>query len=262
MADGRFVQDVIKAPLLSALLLLLPELIVIQTGLFNNVVTELGYDSYAEKPIYDVMPGNLLVNLGYLAVGIYWLRYYGALAPKALSLRTVLSGSVFAWLSVVYTFIQSYRILYQSQASAVLDQWITLTIFCHVMTWAAGVEDVECYNLLCYTASFLSYFLTLLLDVGFELALGLHVVIVILLAVRRQGKYGDSDSRAVFIKALLCCVGFVVLKVLDLPLADYWSPNVLSGHFLSKLCDVGQMYYVVKLVNSWDLNKIKAEKVE
>lgn len=258
MADGRFVQDVIKAPLLSALLLILPQLIVIHTGIFDNVVTELGFESYAEKPIYDIMPGNLIVNLGYLAIGVYWLRYYGNLAPKALSLRTVLSGSVFSWLSVIYTFIQSYRILYQSQDSAVLDQWITLTIFCHVGTWVAGIDDSECYNLLCYTASFLSYFLALLTPIGFELALALHVVLVIVLACKAQGQYGDSESRAVFIKALVCCAGFVVLKVLDLPLADYWTPNVLSGHLLSKVCDVGQIFFVVELVNRWD----KATKAE
>jgi len=275
--SGRFVQDVTKAPLLSALLLILPELLVIETGLFDNVITELGYDSYAEHPhslpwlpSCVKMPGNLAVNLGYFILGVHWLCYYGNLAPKRLSLRTVLSGSVFSWLSVLYSFIQGYRILYQSQASAVLDPWITLTIFCHVMTWMIGVEECgndgnqgkECNIVLLYAASFISYFLSLLLDTGFELALAVHVLIVIVTAVRLQGKYGDVQSRAMFIKALLCCAGFVILKVLDLPLAQYWTPNVVSGHFLSKLCDVGQMYYVVVLVNRWDENKIKGLKVE
>jgi len=274
---GRFVQDVTKAPLLSALLLILPELLVIETGLFDNVITELGYEAYAERPhslpwlpSCVKMPGNLAVNLGYFILGVHWLCYYGNLAPKTLSLRTVLSGSVFSWLSVLYSFIQGYRILYQSQASAALDQWITLTIFCHVMIWMIGVEECgndgnhgkECNTVLLYAASFISYFLSLLLDTGFDLALAAHVLIVIVTAVRLQGKYGDVQSRAMFIKGLLCCAGFVILKVLDLPLAAYWTPNVVSGHFLSKVCDVGQMYYVVVLVNRWDENKIKSLKVE
>jgi hypothetical protein len=56
-------------------------------------------------------------------------------------------------------------------------------------------------------------------------------------------------SRAVvqFIYAVASCTAFVVLKLLDHHLAtQHPGFKIVSGHFLSKLGDIGQIYFALK----------------
>jgi hypothetical protein len=180
-------------------------------------------------------------------------------------------ASMFGWMSVIYGPIQLHRILSQSYSSAVLDQWITLPIFAWVVVWARhlsaesetgdsqteqgsaiateGVTSDSCpltvTDLAIMTGSVASYGLVLLLDYGFEVALGCHIAAAVGAAVccyRRQAPI--PAARRAFIKGAFCCAGFVGLKLLDQQLANlhpFFSR--VSGHFLSKICDVLQIHY-------------------
>ena len=237
---------------------------VIQTGVFDSVMTELGFDTYAEEPIlftflpFQVMPMNTLINFGYFLVGLCWYNTFIKLDDFI--------GESFCWYSMIYCFIQLVRMLYQTQRSAVLDQWVTTTIFCHVLVWIISVPCdgpvsrflSKLHPAVIVLVSFMSYFASLISDIGFDVALVVHIVLVICVGIEALKARGDAQSRSTFYRAILCCVGFVVLKLADLPLRDYWTPNCISGHFLSKICDVAQIHYAAKLV--WSLNLVQQIK--
>ena len=239
----------------------------INTGLYDDVSTELGYEMYAEK-IYSIpgipinMPMNTLINFGYLAVGVYWLRLF--------ILRKDFFGESFSWYSIIYTFIQLYRIVFQTQRSAVLDQWITTTIFSHVLVWVTrnqltGIITSTVQGLGCKVVilvSLLSYSLSLVSLIGFDVSLVMHIFIVVWAAYEVQVSNGNNKTFNSFIKAIMCCFGFVVLKLADLPLREFWTPNCLSGHFLSKICDIGQIYYVAQFVYFIQINKLRQNNVD
>ena len=255
---------VLKA-LLYVLIATLLHIVLINTGWFDRVTTELGYEMYAEKvdsvPFLQFpMPMNTLVNLGYAYAGAAWLPTFSA--------ANDFWGMSFCWYSIVYSVIQSARIVYQTQRTAVLDQWITTTIFCHVTLW---ITSLHCGGVVTRTItsfsrktilllSFLSYFFSLYSPIGFDIALGIHMVIAVGAGYEAHLARGSDHSAAVFRKAVLCCVGFVVLKLADLPLREYWTPNCLSGHFLSKICDVGQIYYAAELTYVLNVKQIERFK--
>lgn len=232
----------------------LAHIVLINTGWFDSVTTELGYEMYAERvhslpfPSLPPMPFNTLVNAGYFIVGAAWL--------PALTRSRDEQGQEFCWYSMFYSGIQLARIVLQTQRAAVLDQWITTTIFCHVTLWISshpcGGVVTRSLNLvprpLLLLLSFFSYFLALLFPIGFDISLAAHILLAVTVGLEAHNSRGNSRSSLIFGKAVASCVGFVVLKVLDLPLKEYWTPNCVSGHFLSKLCDVGQIYYAAELV--------------
>ncbi|KAL5264964.1 hypothetical protein ACHWQZ_G005909 [Mnemiopsis leidyi] len=228
-------------------------ILLINTGWFDHVITELGYEMYAEKvnsvPVLPFpMPFNTLINLGYTLAGAVWLPTFRKTGD--------FWGESFCWYSIVYSFIQLARIVYQTQRTAVLDQWITTTIFCHVTIWVTSLPSggvvtnfIRSFSRpVVLLVSFLSYFLSLYIEIGFDVALAVHMVVAVRAGYEAHLVRGNEQSGAVFGKACVCSVGFVVLKLADLPLRDYWTPNCLSGHFLSKICDVGQIYYAAELV--------------
>jgi hypothetical protein len=63
--------------------------------------------------------------------------------------------------------------------------------------------------------SVINYSLTLFTDVGFEIALAVHITIAVVGAVQAYQKYPSSDCKYLFIMSLLSCAGFVGLKLLD-----------------------------------------------
>lgn len=237
---------------------------IIKTGLYDDVYTDLGYENYAERidsipgtPV--AMPMNTLVNIGYLAVGLYWLRVFIPLKD--------FYGESFSWYSIVYSIIQLSRILLQTQESAVLDQWITTTIFSHVLIWIASTHcsagiitnAVQALgNKLVILLSLISYSLSLFFTLGFDASLTVHILLVIGAVLEVQLSHGNSDTMNSLVKALICCAGFVVLKVADLPLREFWTPNCISGHFLSKICDIGQIYYAAQF--SYSLKNYSSRK--
>jgi len=227
----------------------------ILTGWFDRVTTELGYEMYAERvdsvPFLPFpMPMNTLINFGYAYAGLSWLPTF--------SKASDLWGESFCWYSIFYSMMQLARIVYQTQRTAVLDQWITTTIFCHVTLWIISLPSCDGIIIRSLRSlnqrailmvSFLSYFLSLCSEIGFDIALVVHMLVAVRVGYEAHLSGGNDFSGAVFRKAFLCCLGFVVLKVADLPLREYWTPNCFSGHFLSKICDVGQIYYVAEFVH-------------
>jgi hypothetical protein len=154
---------------------------------------------------------------------------------------------VFYNMTVSYGFIQLARILLQTRSSAVLDQWYTLPFFMFVYLAAQNFRG-KCTRKDFYTmmlASVASYSITFFTPVGFEIALGCHIVLATVGASLVYKQYGKSEGRRSFCFALLSCAGFVVLKLLDHWLAEqHWIFMYVSGHFLSKVCDVLQIHYV------------------
>ncbi|XP_061102666.1 transmembrane protein 187 [Conger conger] len=217
------------------------------SGIFNSVQVDLTYDHYAERtvdylPAFLAMPFNSLVNLGYIAMGIYWLlQRVGDREDK----NAAYVKDVFAVMAIMYAPVQWVRLTSLSRLPAVLDQWFTLPIFAWVPVWCRFVTHGwrPRYALAVELGSLLSYGLALVQHRGFEVALGCHVAFAVTEGVRVQRRFGDALSRRYLALAVLSCCGFVALKLLDHPMAQYRPFQYLTGHFWSKVCDVYQFHY-------------------
>lgn len=218
--------------------------------LFDAVAVDLSYDHYAEQrvehfPAFLAMPCNSLVNLLYVLTGIYWLLRD---TDKVESEQGRYLRQVFAFMSIFYAPVQWVRLALLQRAPAVLDQWVTLPIFAWVLVWIGFIERGPAgwrvwHAALLELLSFLSYGLALLHERGFAAALGAHVLLAVYKAVRVQLTHGNGRTRRYFLFAVLSCCGFVVLKLLDLPLAQYRIFQRLTGHFWSKVCDASQVHF-------------------
>lgn len=220
---------------------------VANTGLFHAVPVDLSYDHYAEKrvdflPVFLAMPFNSLVNVFYVCVGVYWLRWRGA------DTHSRYMKDVFAFMALFYGPVQWTRLAVLRRVPAVLDQWLTLPIFAWVPVWIGFIERGPAKWRARHAAalelcSILSYGLTMAHARGFEAALGCHVALAVYRGVRVQVAHGDGRTRGYLLLALLSCAGFVILKLLDLWLARYRVFQILTGHFWSKVCDVLQFNF-------------------
>ncbi|XP_042562482.1 transmembrane protein 187 [Clupea harengus] len=220
--------------------------ILANSGLFDNVLVDLTYDHYAEKivewlPAFLAMPFNCLVNLGYIIMGTFWLLKRIASRDS----RECYFKDVFALMAILYGPIQWIRLSSLSRTPAILDQWFTLPIFAWVPVWCHFIEHgwSPRYVLLAESVSILSYTLALFHDLGFETALAFHVAGAVLTGVRIQRSHGDATSFRYLVLAVLSCSGFVVLKLWDFSLAQYWLFQNLTGHFWSKICDILQFHF-------------------
>ncbi|KAM6977930.1 transmembrane protein 187 [Aplochiton taeniatus] len=217
------------------------------TNIFNNVVVDVTYDHYAEKPVdtlpfFLAMPFNSIVNLGYICMGLYWLFQRDNYQKDVAGLYM---KDVFALMAIGYGPIQWVRLSTLRHTPAVLDQWFTLPIFAWVPVWIHFIEHGwrPGYAAAVELCSVLSYALALVHDLGFDVALVCHVAMALLKGVRVQVRHGDAHSRRYFCLAALSCSGFVILKLLDHTLAHYRPFQHLTGHFWSKVCDVLQFHY-------------------
>lgn len=270
----------VTASVLNALLQVLFGAVIIAcpvlfSNLFNDVSTDLDLNHYAERagwagrylPAWLPLPANTFVNIGYIVIGLFWIARVRQL-NKVLRPRDKMNARsavdvcynfyVFAWMSVIYGPVQCLRIMTRSHWSAVLDQWYTLPIFAWVAVWSIDICWPTSRTNLWTTrtvaimlASVLSYLLALRYQIGFEFALAIHIPVVVALSWRAHLISGTSSRQEridAYVKALLCCAGFVVLK-----LADHWLAahvpslfTILSGHFWSKIADFMQIHYVCK----------------
>ncbi|KAM4585578.1 transmembrane protein 187 [Odontesthes bonariensis] len=220
------------------------------TNLFREVEVDLTYEHYAEKvvdsmPAFLAMPCNSLVNLAYVFMGLYWLLWHRGVKEAE---RSRYMREVFALMAVFYAPVQWTRLATLRRAPAVLDQWFTLPIFAWVPVWIDLIESLTAKWRASHAAtlelcSVVSYGLALAHERGFEVALGCHVAVAIYKAVRVQLTHGDSHTGGYFLLAALSCAGFVVLKLLDHWLAQFWLFQRLTGHFWSKVCDVLQFHF-------------------
>ncbi|KAG9333254.1 hypothetical protein JZ751_012908 [Albula glossodonta] len=217
------------------------------SGIFNSVLVDLTYDHYAERkvdflPGFLAMPFNSLVNLGYIAMGIYWLFQHTEHGGDS---GAAYVKDVFASMAIAYAPVQWVRLATLGQLPAVLDQWFTLPIFAWVPVWCRfAVQGWRPhYALAVELCSLFSYALTLVHDRGFEVALGCHITFAVAEGVGAQRRFGDAVSLRYLVLAMLSCCGFVALKLLDHPLARYPAFQHLTGHFWSKVCDILQFHY-------------------
>ncbi|XP_028999892.1 transmembrane protein 187 [Betta splendens] len=220
------------------------------TNLFDSVAVDFSYEHYAERrverlPAVLAMPCNCLVNLAYVCVGLYWLRWRGSGAETE---QETYMRHVFAFMAMFYAPVQWTRLALLRRAPAVLDQWVTLPIFAWVPIWIRFIERGPAKWRASHAAalelcSLLSYGLALVHERGFELALGCHVALALYEAVRVHATRGDARTRTHLALAALSCAGFVVLKLLDHWLAAWPLFQRFSGHFWSKVCDVLQFHF-------------------
>lgn len=224
------------------------------TPIFDSIENvEMGFEHYAEKQSSFAakyfpslrMPLNTFVNVGYVVVGIYWLL-------KIYSLQTVLQPKeqycfrVFAWMSTVYGSVQCLRIYTQLRFFALLDQWLTLPIF----AWFYIIGHVIKYKwnaklfIAIIAASSCSYFLSNFFFRGFEVALSIHIICDVAIALSLYKQYHSPRVTMLFFLTLFACGGFVVLKLADFELLKYGDIFAfVSGHFLSKICDILQIHW-------------------
>ncbi|KAK3102753.1 hypothetical protein FSP39_013667 [Pinctada imbricata] len=249
--------------------------VVTYIGTFDHVTTELGSDHYAEKcpeflskfvPESFTMPMNTLVNIGYIMVG----AYYSAVASvrskqQVFSAQDCFMFYLFNFGAAFYGVIQTLRILTQMHKFAVMDQWYTLPLFNFVFIWSKSLtaNPQPTQSALIMALSLTSYCLAVWTEIGFEIALAFHIFVAVIGGVTAYRKFPATSAPRTFFGALLSCVGFVVFKLLDLELPKYHSLfTFISGHFISKIADILQIYYVNVYFEALTLhkNKLKAQK--
>ncbi|CAG5928780.1 unnamed protein product [Menidia menidia] len=227
------------------------------TNLFSHVEVDLDYDHYAEKivdslPAFVAMPFNSVVNLGYVFLGLFWLRRKSRVGETD---ESRYMREVFALMALFYAPVQWTRLATLRRPPAVLDQWFTLPIFAWVPAWIDFIERLPAkwrgsHAAALELCSVLSYGLALAHERGFELALALHVALAVYKGVRVQLTHGDGRTRRHLLLAVLSCAGFVALKLLDHWLARFWLFQRLTGHFWSKVCDVLQFHFSFRFLTT------------
>ncbi|XP_037367662.1 transmembrane protein 187 [Talpa occidentalis] len=230
----------------------------IRAGVFAGVSVQVGYEHYAEAPVPGLpaglaMPFNSLVNLAYVLLGLYWFwRSAGGPGSPAEPPRLRYLKNVFAVMALLYGPVQWLRIGTQARPAALLDQWVTLPIFAWPVVWCLYLDRGwrPCLFLAIEALSLSSYGLALLHPRGFEVALGAHIAAAVGQALHAHGRRGSASSGTYLALAMLCCLGFVGLKLCDHELAQWRLFRRLTGHFWSKVCDVLQFHFAFLFLTS------------
>ncbi|EDO49776.1 predicted protein, partial [Nematostella vectensis] len=224
-------------------------------GVLDRAKVELGFEHYTEKADPNSMlkmPANALVNFGYLILGIYWILVTKKTQQKLK--EEAFFYYVFSWLAVFYSAVQFGRIVTQTRVFAILDQWLTLPFFAWVVCWNEYVYRDYLWQssrfMFIMRLSILSYAAALFHDQGFEFSLGLHILAAVAYSVRTQTRIGNKTSLKYFVYACVSCSGFVFLKLADHYLGQFDIFQRFSGHFWSKIADIGQIYCVLKYFQS------------
>lgn len=216
----------------------------------KSVHVEVGFHHYAEMvdPTSLLkMPFNSLVNIGYIVIGIYWFIKVGHLS---LSNDIVYYFDMFSLMSIAYGPIQFLRIVTQQRLFAILDQWFTLPIFawaCLFGIFATNQKQHTRLESFILLISITSYGFAFITQYGFEIVLGMHIICTIVIGIHCQYKAGSLKSFKLLMYAVICCIGFILLKVYDLHFRQkHWIFKRISGHFLSKICDILQIHFVAE----------------
>ncbi|XP_046358232.2 transmembrane protein 187-like isoform X2 [Haliotis rufescens] len=247
---------------------------IIYNGFFDSVLIELGFQHYAEKPSnfnmffpsFVKMPLNTAVNVGYIFLGAYWCAITTICREN--NVINDFDAFIFYLFNIMagfYGAVQALRIITQIHGFGVMDQWSTLPFFMVVVIW--GIYTKWGWNvplfLFLIIVSLASYSLTLFTPIGFEIALGIHVVLAVTGALIGYSKYPCRNARHYFVLALLSCAGFIGLKLLDFELVKYHEIfNKVSGHFLSKIADIMQIHYVNEYFRSLVIQRFLLQKAK
>ena len=230
---------------------------------------ESGFEHYAEKQPQLVahvfpalkMPLNTFVNVGYVVVGLYWL-YKVQRLHRFFSKPQSYCFNVFAWLSTFYGPVQLLRIYTQHRTFGILDQWYTLPIFAwfFILAYTIAYNWSSKLSLVLILLSSASYFCVFMFEKGFEFVLALHILGDIVIAVLLLRRYNSSRLINLFFCTLLACAGFVCLKLADFELLRLGNIfSIISGHFLSKICDVLQIHFSLEFFSEIILQKQKRQ---
>ena len=216
----------------------------------RSVHVEVGFHHYAEMvdPTSLLkMPFNSLVNIGYIAMGIYWfikIRYL------SLSKDIAYYFDMFSLMSIAYGPIQFLRIVTQDRLFAILDQWFTLPMFAWVCLFGIFATSqkqnitLESFILLISVTSYGFAFIT---QYGFEITFGLHTICTVVVGIQCQYISGSWKSFKPLMFVVICFLGFILLKVYDLDIRQkHWIFKRISGHFLSKICDILQIHFAAE----------------
>ena len=273
MSEHTMFPSVMLRSLFAVLILTAVMSYAVYQDYFPGVKVDLGTEHYAEVtlpalkqklPKWVKMPFNTVVNIGYVLFGAAWAGYSSAaFADKQIRETDTLFFYVFNFLACCYGPIQLLRILTQLYAFAVLDQWYTLPFFMWVLVWGLyfdkGWSQFRALGL--GMLSVASYCLTLFHSEGFEICLGIHILLAIYGAVIAWRKFPSSKVGPAFIGAVISCSGFVILKLLDHELVKYHRIfQYVSGHFLSKIFDIFQIHFVNKYFLTITLAAIADQK--
>ena len=242
--------------------------VVLLTGsLMDNVHVNLGLQHYSESlsllsTAFLPMPLNTIVNVGYVAVGVFWIRHvHSLLTGGAISVDDAYLMFVLAWMLVLYGPVQFVRIVTHWRVAGILDQWYTLPIFawvgvsCREIGRPCGRCNIWSVGII-MAVSVASYGLTLLHRYGFEVALAAHITGVVAQAWwvhhRSSSERNRQRRRAAFFRAVLCCFGFVTLKLADWRLVRLLPIPfaVFTGHFWSKVADFMQAHYSCRFLEA------------
>jgi len=241
---------------------LIAGVVLLAGSLMDNVQVHLGLQHYSESlsPLSTAwlpMPFNTIVNVGYIAVGIFWIQHvHSLLNTDAISADDAYLMCVFAWMVVLYGPVQLVRIVTHWRVAGILDQWYTLPIFawagvsCREIGQPSGGRDIWSVGII-MTVSVASYGLTLVHRYGFEVTLAVHITAVVTQAWwvhQRSSAQQEHDRQrrlAAFVRAVVCCIGFITLKLADWHLARFLTVpfTIFTGHFWSKIADFMQVHY-------------------
>ncbi|XP_063726888.1 transmembrane protein 187-like [Symsagittifera roscoffensis] len=235
---------------------------------FQDINADVGLKFYAErlhllalKIINHAMPFNTLITYVYSLVGFYWVVHcvFGLKKCKPtypVSPVGLTYISAFSLMSLLYGPIHLMRIVKQKHTWAVLDQWFTLPFFGLVIHFLLSRTNPKLQLgkkslFASVSLSHASYGLALLHPLGFDLALAIHILISAILGYSFYNAKKEPEIRLLVVKTVLSCAGFVVLKLADFYLAElHLIFEIFSGHFLSKVCDVMQIYYSLLIMEA------------
>ncbi|KAK3780735.1 hypothetical protein RRG08_050700 [Elysia crispata] len=239
------------------------------SGLFDKVELELGLQHYAEMPwfpLFNIMPLNTVINLGYIGLGLFWCGFANtAMEQGMFKGRDCLLFYIFNIMASCYGCVQLLRILSHHVVWAVLDQWCTLPFFAFVLVWSLhliyGWSSSRAFLIL--MASIMSYGITLFCSIGFEITLGIHMFCAVAGGILAYKKYPAAETLSTLYQALFSCSGFVFLKLFDHRLVQVSTLfKFISGHFLSKICDIYQIHLVNNFFLDLTLEKAATNSVE
>jgi len=173
---------------------------------------------------------------------------------------------VFAWMVVIYGPVQLVRVVFHWRVAGILDQWFTLPIFawvgvtCYEIGVGRTSNNLDVLSMiLIMTLSVTSYGLAILHVRGFEVALGAHICGVVVQGLRVYQRASSDVTEldrqrqlAALIRAVVCCAGFVALKLADWHLVHQLPMPfaVFSGHFWSKIADFMQFHYACQFLEA------------
>jgi len=221
----------------------------------QNIKAENGFKRYAEKTHWmgkylPPLPLSTLISVFYVLLGLFWIKKIDQI--EKLHLLDRQDSFYFyglAWYAVLYGPVQFAHMLFQRTIFYVVEQWFSLMAFMWIIVWCLKLSG-KTSNLYFYViiiASWTSYLSETINPLGFEVSLGVHVALAFILSLLVLAKNWSNQGLLAFTASLFFCLWFVILKPMDRVLPNYGRVfQYVSGYFLSKVANIGQLYFVFR----------------